>query len=228
MDLGLSGRLPKIFTEEDLIWLRNYLNEHGDSPQGKPYRKQLSNFHRNLWNPVNDLLMEKFYPVIGDEFKFCYALANMAVKHDDVIHTDICLRHSTLPKKMMLPKDKEERIYYTFLVIEDYDMSVSSHKPRTYLFDKEYRSLENTAPDFVTKDDFDLSLPTYEVSEETKFHLEQLPIELVSRLKILDVLEQEPFCVNYWQSYIYHTQDAFVNRGVKWKKFFNIMASKKK
>lgn len=226
MDLGLKGRLPKVFTADELKWLRDYMNEFGDVKPKNAYRKHLSNFHSN-WEPVNEFLKSKLHPVIGDDFKFCYALSNIGLKHDNEIHTDICLRHTTLPAGFKLPPDDVEHVYYTFLVIEDYDRELTDHKPRTYLFENQHRHLENGAPDFVNVSDIDLNLPTHDVSETVKQDLEHIPIEIVSRLKIMDVIDQEPLCVNYWQSYIYHVQDSFVNRGVRWKKFFNIMACKK-
>jgi hypothetical protein len=226
MDLGKSGKLPKIFTADELQWLRDYMNEYGEMKSKNVYRKHLSNFHDN-WETVNEFLKSKFHPVIGDDFKFCYALSNTGLKQDNEIHTDICLRHTTLPAGFKLPNDDSEHVYYTFLVIEDYDRVQTDHKPRTYLFENEHRHLENTAPDFIDTNDIDLSLPTHEVDEIVKRDLEHLPSELVSRLKISAVIDQEPLSVNYWQSYIYHVQDSFINRGVRWKKFFNIMACKK-
>jgi hypothetical protein len=215
----------KLYTKEELSWLRNYLAEYADAPEKKPHRKHISNFHKN-WKPVNEFLTEKFHPVIGSNFEFCFVMGVCGTKHDNVIHTDMCLRHSTLPQGMILPNDTQEKVYYTFLVCEDYDREVSDHKPCTYVFENAVKGT-GIAPDIFTIEDIDLSLPTHEVSNEIREDLEQLPIEIISRLKILDRIDQEPLGIYYWQSFQYHVQNAFINKGVKWKNFFNIMACKK-
>lgn len=225
VDLGLIGKLPKLFTKEELSWLRNYLKDYADAPAKKQWRRHISNFHKD-WEPVNQLLTSKFHPVIGTDFEFCFVMGVQGTKHDNIIHTDMCLRHSTLPEGMKLPPDTEEKVYYTFLVCEDYDRENSNHKPCTYVFEKAVKGTDS-APDFFTVNDIDLSWPTHEVSDEIREDLEQLPIEIISRLKILERVDQEPLGIYYWQSFQYHVQNAFVNKGVKWKHFFNIMACKK-
>lgn len=226
MDLGIKGKLPKVFSKSDLEWLRSYLDENGDRPPNKQLRSHLSNFHKG-WDPVNQFLKSHLHPVIGNDFEFCYALANTGKVQDNVIHTDICLRFSTLPKGMPLPPDKESYVYYTFLVIEEYEHNFGNHKPCTYLFDRMDTRLENDALNIIEEEDIDMNLPILDVSERTKKDLCHLPFEIVRRMKILDVIDQDPLCVNYWQSYVYHVTNSYTTQGVKYKKFFNIMARKK-
>lgn len=224
MNLGITGKLPKVFSAEDLQWLRSYLKTNGETANNNTDRAHLSNFHKQ-WEPVNDLLKSKLHPVIGDDFDFCLALANIKYQNDYLIHTDICFRRSTMPQGMKLPMDKEEKIYYTFLIVEDYEREYGNYKPSTYIFEN-YNNTESET--YYSKDSIiDPSWPIYNVDEKTKNELSQYPVELLSRFKILAVLDQEPLSVNYWHSVQFHTQDAYSNLGVKWKKYFTIVGCKK-
>ena len=226
MDLGVYGRLPKVFSKEDLEWLRGYLKQTGQTPPNNPARSHMTNFHPG-WDAVNDLLTKRLHPVAGDDITFALALCNNKHQNDDVIHTDICFRYSSLPPGVTLPKDEEDRLYYTFLIVEDYEHEYGNHKPSTYLFDKSQPSNAEIQVSYDKDSVIDPSWPTYEVSEQTKEDLADYPVELLSRFKILAVLDQDPLTVNYWHSTQYHTQDSYSRRGVKWKKYFTVVGYKK-
>lgn len=225
MELGITGKLPSVFSKDDLNFIRNYLYKFGDSSRDNENRKHLTNFHAG-WQPLESFLSEKLLPVLGSKYNFCFALANTFYNEDALIHTDICLRHSSLPLGYKLPLDEKPRIYYSLMLVEDYERSFGNHIPSTYVFEKSFQKISNDAPDYLTVDDIDLSWPVYSVSDKTKLDLQHIPIEIVERFKVLDVLEQSPLDINYWQSYQYHVSNSFKSQGVAWKKFINVMISK--
>ncbi len=226
MELGVYGRLPKVFSREDLQWLRTYLKENGETYNNNPDRAHLTNFH-NSWEPVNDLLSTRLCPVVGNDMTFRIALANIKHKHDDAIHTDICFRYSSMPKGITAPIEDDNQIFYTFLIVEDYEHEYGNYKPSTYLFERSHPHYNEIPPSYDKDSIIDESWPKYEVTEKTKSELAQYPTELLERFKILAVLDKDPLTVNYWRSVQFHTQDAYNNHGVKWKKYFAILASKK-
>lgn len=225
MELGITGKLPSVFSKDDLNFIRNYLYKYGDSSRINENRKHLSNFHSS-WQPLENFLSKKLSPILGLDYNFCFALANTFYNEDSLIHTDICLRHTTLPQGFTLPLDEKPRMYYSLMLVEDYERKFGNHKPSTYIFEKSFQKITNDAPDYMTVDDIDLSWPTYEVSDKTRLDLKQIPFEIVERLKVLDVIEQSPLDINYWQSYQYHVSNSFFSQGVAWKKFINVMVSK--
>lgn len=226
MDLGQYGRLPSVFSKDDLEWLREYLKANGETYNNNPDRAHLTNFHPG-WEPVNSLLSSKLCPAIGDDFTFHVALANIKHKHDDAIHTDICFRYSSMPKGIEPPHQDENQIFYTFLIVEDYEHEFGNYKPSTYVFERSHPHYNEIPPSYDASSEIDPSWPICEVSDKTKQELAQYPTELLERFPILVVLDQDPLAVNYWLSTQFHTQDAYNNMGVKWKKYFAIMASKK-
>lgn len=227
MDLGVHGRLPKVFSKEDLEWLRGYLKAHGETYNNNPDRAHLTNFHLH-WEPVNELLSKRLHPVIGDDVTFRVALANVKHKHDDAIHTDICFRYSSMPAGVTAPIEDNDQTFYTFLIVEDYERESGDYKPSTYVFERSHPNYNELPPSYDRDSDIDPKWPICEVTEKTASELAQYPISLLERFKILTVLDQEPLTVNYWHSVQFHTQDAYNNHGIKWKKYFAIMACKRK
>lgn len=225
MDLDTFGTLPRVLTAADTTWLWDYLHTSGYVRSDRPARRHISDRYPN-WKIVNQFLEDKFRPVLGDNYKFCYALANVTEEHVDMLHTDMCLRLSTLPEdRDGIPYQEENQEHYTIFVCHEVTHAVGDHKPLTYIFEQHMDGFID-APGYLSPDDLEPDLPVHELDELAQRDLEHLPLQLVNKFKIIGRLEQEPLAINYWRSTHYHINDAFNNRGVLGKKFFNIMVRK--
>lgn len=225
MDLQLFGTLPRVFTQPDLTWMRQFLADYGDKRPDHATRLHISDRHAH-WKTINTFLKDKFASVFDDSYRFCYVVANDSDYHVDVLHTDMCLRLSSLPANNNgIPYQEEDQEHYTIFVCEEVIHDYGNHKPLTYIFEQSVPGFID-APGYLTEDEIDPNLPSYEMDYQARRDLEQLPYNLISKFKVIGKVEQEPLGINYWRSINYHINDAFNNRGVRSKKFFNIMIRK--
>lgn len=225
MELDVFGTLPRVLSAADIAWLWQYLETDGYIRSDRPARRHISDRYPN-WKIINQFLSDKFAPILGKDYKFCYMLSNVSNSQEDMLHTDMCLRLSTLPEDNDgIPYQEQDQQHYTIFVCHELIYNFGNHKPLTYIFENSVPGFID-APGYGSADEIDPSWPAHEMDEQALRDLEHQPLDLVNKFKIIGRLEQEPQCINYWRSNNYHINDAYGNRGVAIKKFLNIMVRK--
>lgn len=223
MSLSTFGKLPSVFSYDDITYVEDYIKEWGSTKQGNQHRRHITDHHEG-WHTINEFVTNKFAGLLDDDYRFCFALSNLFPTHDYEVHTDMCLRYSCMPPNTVIDPIEYEQRHWTIMIFKDIIRDYGEHKPCTYVF--EQRSDQFDVESFAPWHPLDPNLPDYEVDEITAHELDHLPLPLLRKFKVLARLDQEPLTINYFDARHFHVTDAFGNRGIRYKQFIMFMVRK--